>query len=280
MKLKYILPAICLAFASCAGEETSEKEEAAPTEPKPLEATEPSVDDVSEESETNGIEEVRVLKANIGLYQDQAIMVIEHSNEPAGAGYAVSGYYFYEKIQREIALEGEYVPEEERYMLVELVNGKQTGYMEIFLADHESSFWAVNEEAEKQELNAHVLMDYPVENLPVKIEHHKFTYEHDVEFLTGEASQPTTDVLYATYIADSYMSFVLKVTRTNGHSGSLDGVLSLDGDLLKYYTEIGDSDSDIEMGKRCGMKTVLIRSTNEIGADFRVDALKNLFSND
>lgn len=43
---------------------------------------------------------------------------------------------------------------------------------------------------------------------------------------------------------------------------------------------IGDSDSDIEMGKRCGMKTVLIRSTNEIGADFRVDALKNLFSND
>lgn len=41
---------------------------------------------------------------------------------------------------------------------------------------------------------------------------------------------------------------------------------------------VGDSDSDIEMGKRCGMKTVLIRNeTNEVGADYRIDRLVEMF---
>ncbi len=40
---------------------------------------------------------------------------------------------------------------------------------------------------------------------------------------------------------------------------------------------IGDSDSDIEMGKRCGMKTVLIRDHDDLGSDARVESLSELF---
>lgn len=41
---------------------------------------------------------------------------------------------------------------------------------------------------------------------------------------------------------------------------------------------VGDSDSDIEMGKRCGMQTVLIReNSNEVAADYRINKLIELF---
>ena len=120
---------ICLIFISC--QESIEDENEAIVEPTQVFEDEENLYTENELGDEFDIDYTQVISAQIGIYQEEALMVVKHYPENENSEIQIEGYYFYVKNQKNLDLEGIYDPIEKRYFLTESYKGEITGYMEF-----------------------------------------------------------------------------------------------------------------------------------------------------
>mgnify|MGYP007077385884 CR=1 FL=1 len=189
----------------------------------------------------------QVIEANIGLYQELAIMVLKEQGENKDGTINITGYYFYVKHQKNLDLDGVKDPVSGKYVLTESYKGETTGYMEFIPGVADESFWAPASDTEdEQALNAKKLTGGDPYEMTMIINHNTYEYEHEIQMYNGEDwdNESVTDVLKVTWINEEYMAFDLNVIRNNAHLGSVNGVAKVTGDKAEFNK---DAESEWEI---------------------------------
>lgn len=237
-----ILPTIIL-LAACSS--PVKENEGQITEPERDEAPFNETELLVEESEEAEFETTwtRVAEAYIGDYQDLAIMVLKEEGKDEDGQIKVTGYYFYEKHQKNLDLEGTKNPNTGKYILTESYKGKPSGYMEFIPEKPDQSFWAAKKGGEQQDMNVRIFTGGDPYEMTLVIDHGTYGYEHELVFYNDDEAEPetTTDELKVTFIDDEFMAFTLDVVRTNGHLGGVSGIATIDGKKAKYYVPETDN---------------------------------------
>lgn len=240
--LAFILIPVSIFYSCTAPEKEEEGQIMEYAGDEDSEALDESVEDAEEEDEFS-ITYTQVLETYIGIYQDLAIMILKQEKGTNDDGTVnVTGYYFYEKHQKNLDLEGVMDPISGKYVLTESYKGKTTGYMEFIPGIADESFWTpANNTSDEQELNAKLLTGGDPLEMTLELNHGQYKYKHNVMMMVDEDENfEATDELNVTFINDEYMAFYINVTRTNAHLGSVAGVAKVYGDHARYLVDEGD----------------------------------------
>lgn len=198
------------------------------------------VEEIADDENEFETKYTQVIEANIGLYQELAIMVLKEQGENEDGTINITGYYFYVKHQKNLDLEGVKDPISGKYVLTESYKGETSGYMEFIPGVEDESFWTpANDTRDEQELNAKKLLGGDPYEMTLAINHETYQYEHELQIYNGTDwdTDTATDELKVTWINEEFMAFDLNVTRRNSHLGSVKGVAKVAGDKAEYVRE-------------------------------------------
>ena len=93
---------ICLIFISC--QESIEDENEAIVEPTQVFEDEENLYTENELGDEFDIDYTQVISAQIGIYQEEALMVVKHYPENENSEIQIEGYYYYVKNQKNLDL--------------------------------------------------------------------------------------------------------------------------------------------------------------------------------
>lgn len=245
MRYSFTILAVCLLFWGC-GETPAEEGGQIMEYTEDIGPEEIPVEETEEEREFE-IDFTQVISANVGAYQEQALMVLKHYPENEDGLVPIEGYYFYIKNQKNLDLVGVYDPVEMRYVLTESYKGKATGYMEFVPSIDNESFWSpASNTADEQELTTLELIGGDPYEFTLALNGDKFVVDHKVMMFDAEQEyfQEVTDKFAYTIVNDQFFVFDLKVVCANGHSGSISGVAKFQDDMA-YYKRASEYSNDM-----------------------------------
>ncbi|UKN00948.1 hypothetical protein K6119_14530 [Paracrocinitomix mangrovi] len=216
---------LLLAF-SCSTEKEEEGGQIMTYESEDIEVENP--EETEQPTVTEGEHYTQVISANIGLYQELAIMILEISPVEENGTHPVNGYYYYIAHQKPLDLKGHYNPASEMYILDETYKGKKSGHMEFKVNDDsDQSFWCVNLDSEHQDFNSKELYYEESANFVLEIEKDKYEWIHPIDMYMGEeegfVEEEVEDEFNFAIVNNEYILFDINKTGRNGHLAIANG---------------------------------------------------------
>ena len=186
----------------------------------------------------------QILSVNIGLYEEPGVMVLDHYVAQGEAAH-IDGYYWYNKHQKMLQLEG-FCDDEGWFYLTESYKGENTGYMEFTLeGNSEDAFWSISDASKERENFKATVLETRV-NDDVYVEDHYYTFEHTITIYDGEGDveEEALNELHVSFINEKYLAFKIFVIGRNAHLGDVGGVAIIEGDKA-YYDNQGKEEWDV-----------------------------------